>query len=172
MREAAMASPKTRRTGAGAAKKGSASKARSAKKVVVRPKPAPKSTKKPVTKGIRAKQSAPKKARAKQPAARRKASGFGRVRVPVDARLDLVFQKDYQAREVFDFLKVQSIRELEQFAPDEILERLTGPMQQTVLRIRKTLALVNRHLARDEKFAKEFLREVSPGSANRRSSQK
>jgi hypothetical protein len=166
-----MANSKTRRTGAGAAKKSSASKARSAKKVVARPKPAPKATKKPATKGSRAKQSAPKQACAKQPPARRKASGFGRVRVPVDARLDLVFQKDYQAREVFDFLKVQSIRELEQFAPDEILERLTGPMQQTVLRIRKTLALVNRHLARDEKFAKEFLREVSPGSAKRRSSQ-
>jgi hypothetical protein len=155
MREAAMASPKTRRTGT--AKKSSAPKKRSVKKPAARKKPSPKAAKKP----------------AKKPAARRKKStGFGRVRVPVDARLDLVFQKDYQAREVFDFLKVQSIRELEQFAPDEILERLTGPMQQTVLRIRKTLALVNRHLARDEKFAKAFLREVLPGSAKPRGSQK
>jgi hypothetical protein len=150
-----MASPKTRRTGT--AKKSSAPKKRSVKKPAARKKPSPKAAKKP----------------AKKPAARRKKStGFGRVRVPVDARLDLVFQKDYQAREVFDFLKVQSIRELEQFAPDEILERLTGPMQQTVLRIRKTLALVNRHLARDEKFAKAFLREVLPGSAKPRGSQK
>lgn len=85
---------------------------------------------------------------------------FGRVKVPVDARLDLVFQKDYQAREIFDFLKVQTIRELEQFGPDEIIERLTGPMVQTVQRIRKTLALANRHLAKDEKFAKAFLAEV------------
>ena len=160
-----MASSKTRRTGS--AKK--ISKSVSAKKVVSRPKPAAKAPKKSAVKGRSAKKSTPKMARAKKPAARRKSSGFGRVRVPVDARLDLVFQKDYQAREVFDFLKVQSIRELEQFGPDEILDRLTGPMQQTVLRIRKTLALVNRHLAKDEKFARDFLREVSPGSVKRRS---
>jgi hypothetical protein len=150
-----MASPKTRRTGT--AKKSSAPKKRLVKKPAARKKPSLKAAKKP----------------AKKPAPRRKkSSGFGRVRVPVDARLDLVFQKDYQAREIFDFLKVQSIRELEQFAPDEILDRLTGPMQQTVLRIRKTLALLNRHLARDEKFAKEFLREVLPSSAKPRGSQK
>lgn len=163
-----MASSKTRRTGS--VKK--SSKSESTKKVVSRPKPAPKATKKSAVKGSPAKKATPKTARAKKPAARRKSSGFGRVRVPVDARLDLVFQKDYQAREVFDFLKVQSIRELEQFGPDEILDRLTGPMQQTVLRIRKTLALVNRHLAKDEKFARDFLQEVSPGSVKRRSSQK
>ena len=95
-------------------------------------------------------------------AVRRKkpASAFGRVKLPVDARLDIVFQKDYQAREIFDFLKVQTIRELEEFAPIEIIERLTGPLTQTVERIRKTLALANRHLAKDERFAKAFLAEV------------
>lgn len=155
-----MASPKTRRPGT--AKKSSAPKKRSVKKPAARKNPSPKPAKKAAT----------KKAATKPSARRKKSSGFGRVRVPVDARLDLVFQKDYQAREIFDFLQVQSIRELEQFAPDEILERLTGPMQQTVLRIRKTLALVNRHLARDEKFAKEFLREVLPSSAKPRGSQK
>jgi hypothetical protein len=152
-----MASPKTRRTGT--AKKSSAPKKRSVRKPAARKKPSPK----PAKKGLLAK---------KPTARRKKSTGFGRVRVPVDAHLDLVFQKDYQAREIFDFLEVQSIRELEQFAPDEILERLTGPMQQTVLRIRKTLALLNRHLARDERFAKEFLREVLPGSAKPRGSQK
>jgi hypothetical protein len=156
-----MASPKTRKAG-------------NSRKT---PAPKPRAVKKPVKKAAAPKKAtsktAKKSAGAKKPALRRKkSSGFGRVRVPVDARLDLVFQKDYQAREIFDFLKVQSIRELEQFGPDEILERLTGPMQQTVLRIRKTLALVNRHLARDEKFAKEFLREVLPGSAKPRGSQK
>jgi hypothetical protein len=143
-----------------------------------RPLPAKKQrvAKTPAKKAVAAKKqskSAKKSAVVKKPAARRKKStGLGRVRVPIDARLDLVFQKDYQAREVFDFLRVQTIRELEQFGPDEIFERLTGPMQQTVLRIRKTLAMVNRHLARDEKFAKAFLREISPTSTNRRSSQK
>jgi hypothetical protein len=88
-------------------------------------------------------------------------ASLGRVKVSADARLDLLFQKDYQAREIFDFLKVQTLRELEQHAPDEIIERLTGPMVQTVQRIRKTLALVHRHLAKDEKFAKAFLAEVA-----------
>jgi hypothetical protein len=90
-------------------------------------------------------------------------AALGRVKVAADARLDLLFQKDYQAREIFDFLKVQTLRELEQHAPQEIIDRLTGPMVQTVQRIRKTLALVHRHLAKDEKFAKEFLAEVSRG---------
>jgi hypothetical protein len=108
-------------------------------------------------------------ARVKKPASRAKSGAaarrkpvfsLGRVKVPVDARLDVVFQKDYQAREIFDFLKVTTIRELETFAPGEIIERLTGPMVQTVERIRKTLALANRHLARDERFAKDFLSQV------------
>jgi len=155
-----MASPKTRR--AGSAKKTAATKTHAVKK--------PPAKKTPPQKAAR--KTGKKPAGTKKTPARRKSSGFGRVRVPVDARLDLVFQKDYQAREVFDFLKVQTIRELEQFNPAEILDRLTGPMQQTVLRIRKTLALANRHLARDEKFAKDFLLEVSPTSVNRRTSQK
>ena len=156
-----MASPKTRRTAI--AKKSAATKTRAVKKPAVKKSPARQAAPVKTTKKV---------ARTAKTPARRKSSGFGRVRVPVDARLDLVFQKDYQAREVFDFLKVQTIRELEQFNPAEILDRLTGPMQQTVLRIRKTLALANRHLARDEKFAKDFLLEVSPTSANRRTSQK
>jgi hypothetical protein len=97
-------------------------------------------------------------------AAKRKGpASLGRVKVAADARLDLLFQKDYQAREIFDFLKVQTLRELEEHAPQEIIDRLTGPMVQTVQRIRKTLALVHRHLAKDEKFAKDFLAEVSRG---------
>jgi hypothetical protein len=158
-----MASPKTRRT-ATAKKKSSAKHPRPAKKSAAR--------RQPVAKAAKKSARTARTVRTVKKPARRKSSGFGRVRVPVDARLDLVFQKDYQAREVFDFLKVQTIRELEQFAPHEILDRLTGPMQQTVVRIRKTLALVNRHLSRDEKFAAEFLREVSPVSVKPRGSQK
>ena len=76
--------------------------------------------------------------------------------MPVDAKLHLVFQKDYQAREIFEFLRVETIRELEQFPPDDIIEKLTGPVVQTVGRIRKALALNNRCLAGDRKFALEF----------------
>jgi hypothetical protein len=143
-----------------------------AKKVAKKKKPpaaaaARKAAKNPAAKS-RAKKlprAAAKKSRASQKgsAARKRPTGLGRVKVSADARLDLVFQKDYQAREIFEFLKVQTLRELEQHGPDEIVERLTGPMVQTVQRIRKTLAMINRHLARDEKFAKAFLAEVASG---------
>jgi hypothetical protein len=138
-----------------------------AKKVAKKQKPptvaaARKPAKKPAAKSRTKKvpRAAAKKPRA---AARKRPAGLGRVKVSADARLDLVFQKDYQAREIFEFLKVQTLRELEQHGPDEIIERLTGPMVQTVQRIRKTLALINRHLAYDEKFAKAFLAEVTNG---------
>ncbi len=85
-----------------------------------------------------------------------KRPSLGRPRVTADGRLDQVFQKDYQAREVFDFLGVGTLRELEAYAPDEIIDKLTGPLLQTVQRIRKTLAMVNRSLANDRDFALEF----------------
>src|ERR1700693_1972419 len=106
-----MASPKTRRTATAKMTRPQKSQPQTGRrtKVALR-KPSPKSAKK--TAAARSKTA--KTDRVKKPAARRKSSGFGRVRVPVDARLDLVFQKDYQAREIFDFLAVHSIRELEQ----------------------------------------------------------
>lgn len=99
----------------------------------------------------------------KAAAARRKVKKpktLGRPRLPSDAKLDLVFQKDYQAREIFGFLRVQTLRELEEWSPDEIIEKLTGPMVQTVQRIRKALALSNRCLANDLKFALDFKSEL------------
>ncbi len=81
---------------------------------------------------------------------------LGRPRLPADAKLDFIFRKDYQAREVFTFLNVQTLRELEEFSPNEIVEKLTGPMVQTVQRIRKILALYNRCLADDGSFALKF----------------
>jgi hypothetical protein len=138
-----------------------AAKKVASKKVVRKKKPAATrarpATKKPAASVRRKKSAVP---RTKTRPRRKSASALGRVRVPSAARLDLVFQKDYQAREIFDFLKIETIAELEQFGSDEIIERLAGPMMQTVLRIRKTLAMANRHLAKDEKFAKAFLDEV------------
>jgi hypothetical protein len=129
--------------------------ARKKKPAATRARPATKKT----AAGVRRRKAAVP--RTKTASRRRKsASALGRVRVQSAARLDLVFQKDYQAREIFGFLKIETIAELEQFGPDEIIERLAGPMMQTVLRIRKTLAMANRHLAQDEKFAKAFLAEV------------
>ncbi len=81
---------------------------------------------------------------------------LGRSRIPVDAPLDVVFQNDLQAREAFMFLGIHSIRDLEQFNPDDLVLRLTGPAKLTVGRIRKILAMNNRCLSNDEEFALEF----------------
>ena len=54
------------------------------------------------------------------------------------------------------FLAINSIRDLEHFTPDELVLRLTGPAKLTVGRIRKILAMNNRCLSGDEKFALEF----------------
>jgi hypothetical protein len=135
-----------------------------AKKVAKKKKPQTATKTRPAAKKPSAKsrtKKVPRAAAKKTRPPKKRSAGLGRVKVSADARLDLVFQKDYQAREIFEFLKVQTLRELEQHGPDEIIERLTGPMVQTVQRIRKTLAMINRYLARDEKFAKAFQAEVA-----------
>lgn len=116
--------------------------------------------KKPATKKNRAQRAAKKKKRRRR---LKLPKSLGRPRLPGDAKLDLVFQKDYQAREIFAFLGVQTIRELEQFGPDEIVERLTNPVVQTVQRIRKALALNNRCLADDREFALSFQEQWRSG---------
>lgn len=89
------------------------------------------------------------------------AKTLGRSRIPVDAPLDVVFQNDLQAREAFMFLGVHTIRELEQFQPDDLVMRLTSPAKQTVGRIRKILAMNNRCLEGDEAFALEYQEQHS-----------
>lgn len=135
-----------------------------AKKVAKKKRSPPKSS---VRKSVKKSAEAPpaRKKKSRSPRAKtappiKRSAKLGRVKVSSDARLDLVFQKDYQAREIFEFLRVQTLRELEQLSQEEILDRLAGPMFQTVQRIRKALALANRHLAKDEKFAKAFLAEI------------
>lgn len=81
---------------------------------------------------------------------------LGRARIAGTAELDRYFAKDYEAREVFHFLGVKTLKELEQYSPDEIVELLTQPVVRTVDRIRKALALQNRCLAGDQRFAMEF----------------
>lgn len=81
---------------------------------------------------------------------------LGRSRVPADAPLAVVFQNDAEAQKAFAFLEIQTIRELEEFDPDELVRRLSSPAKQTVGRIRKILALNNRCLQSDETFAVEF----------------
>ena len=86
---------------------------------------------------------------------------LGRSRVPQEAPLAVIFQNDMQAQEAFALLGIQTIRELEEFDPDELVRRLSSPAKQTVGRIRKMLALNNRCLATDEAFALEFQERLS-----------
>ena len=80
------------------------------------PQPPPhKTAKKPAVKPRTKK--VPRSATKKSRTDRKGPASLGRVKVSADARLDLLFQKDYQAREIFDFLKVQTLRELEQHRP-------------------------------------------------------
>lgn len=130
-----------------AAKKAAVKKA--TKKTTAKPekKPASKATRKKgvrratMTTGIRTKKSGKK---------------IGRSRIPADAPLTVVFEKVDDALDAFRYLEVNTFRELEEFTPDELVKRLTSPAIQTVGRIRKYLAINNRHLAEDEKFAVDF----------------
>lgn len=165
---------------AASAKKKTAGRNPVAKKKVGRKKTAPTKTgKKTVKKKKKAASTATRKTPSKKPARKKdatkisralkskkkvkRARSLGRPRLSADAKLDLVFQKDYQAREIFSFLRVETIRELERFGPDEIIERLAGPMIQTVGRIRKVLALSNRCLSYDRDFALDFQMRVKRG---------
>jgi hypothetical protein len=80
--------------------------------------------------------------------------------VPATAELDQMFLKDYEARQVFEFLGVKTVKDLEEHPPQEIIERLTGPLVQTVDRIRKALAVNNRYLAGDQQFAIQFCQQI------------
>ena len=139
-------------------------------------KPAARRTKAPAKKKASAKKQASKKSVRKKVTAKKKVAGkskaakrsgktksLGRPRVKLDTRLDLLFQRDYQAREVFDFLRITTVRELEEFAPDEIIKKLAGPLYQTMQRIRKTMALCNRSLSGDRDFALEFKQQLASG---------
>jgi hypothetical protein len=104
----------------------------------------------------RAPKAASSKATPSTKAKRDDGPSLGRPTAKVDAKLDDLFLRDFKAREVFDFLNVDTLRDLEQFSPEEIVEKLTAPMVQTVTRIRKALAIRNRSLKGDKSFAAEF----------------
>ena len=135
-----------------------AAKKKPAKKSTARKKVVKKKTPKKASKKTAKKSSTSKPAKKTKP--KSKSASLGRPRVTGDARLDQFFKKDYEARQVFDFLKVQTVRELESHPPEEIVELLTAPMVQTVNRIRKALAMNNRCLSGDKKFAKEFQQQL------------
>lgn len=97
--------------------------------------------------------------RKKKPAAAAAAAdagpSLGRPKVTGDEDLDMLFKEDYHARQIFVFLRVKTVKELEQYSAGEILRRLSAPIKETVERIRRSLAVRNRCLIGDEEFARE-----------------
>ena len=73
-----------------------------------------------------------------------------------EEKLFLLFKQDYHARQVFGFLGVETVKELEQYEPDQIIKLLSQPIRQAVRQIRAKLAENNRSLRGDKEFALRF----------------
>ena len=102
----------------------------------------------------KAKNKRVKAATAKKAKAKRKVS-LGRPTVTAEEKLFMLFHEDYEARQVFEFLRAETVADLEQFSPQEIIHKLSRPIRETVDRIRNRLAERNRCLAGDEEYATE-----------------
>lgn len=126
------------------------------------PKAAKKPVRKPKAAARPAKVKTPKKA---SPAAAKKApslppkpaaESLGRPLVTAEEKLYLLFREDYHARQIFEFLRVDTVGELEQYSPHQIIQILSLPLRKTVERIRQRLAENKRHLRDDATFAQEY----------------
>ena len=82
-----------------------------------------------------------------------KPASLGRPLVTAEEKLYLLFKDDYHARQIFEFLRVETVGELEAFAADQIVRLLSKPIRETVDRIRNKLAEKHRHLLDDLEFA-------------------
>jgi hypothetical protein len=80
---------------------------------------------------------------------------LGRPLVTQEEKLYMLFHEDYEARQVFEFLRVETVAELEKLSPEEIIKVLTAPVRRTVQRIRQRLAEKNRSLMGDEEFTRQ-----------------
>ncbi|MBS0205304.1 MAG: hypothetical protein JSS49_20565 [Planctomycetes bacterium] len=78
---------------------------------------------------------------------------LGRPLVTQEEKLYMLFHNDYHARQVFEFLRVETVKELEQYSPQQIIHLLSKPIRTTVDRIRQRLAELKRSLREDESFA-------------------
>lgn len=108
---------------------------------------------------------APKKSSAsKKPASRKAAKepevSLGRPLVTQEEKLYMLFKDDYHARQIFEFLRVFTVKELEEFSPQQIVRRVSKPVFDTVDRIRGKLAEMKRSLRDDEEFAAEYREEL------------
>jgi len=84
---------------------------------------------------------------------------LGRPKVTGEELLYMLFKEDYHARQIFEFLRVEKLKELEMYSAAEILRRLSNPIKETVERVRRSLAEHNRYLAGDEEFARAHKKE-------------
>lgn len=105
--------------------------------------------------------AAPKKSSANMKPPARKAANepdvsLGRPLVTQEEKLYMLFKDDYHARQIFEFLRVNTLKELEELSPQQIVRRLSKPVFDTVDRIRQTLAEMKRSLRDDEAYAKEY----------------
>jgi hypothetical protein len=107
--------------------------------------------------GKTSKKAAKKSAKKKAPRRPKKIS-LGRPTVTAEEKLFMLFHEDYEARQVFEFLRAETVADLEQHTPQDIIHRLSRPIRETVDRIRTKLADRNRCLAGDEQFAVEHKR--------------
>jgi len=100
-----------------------------------------------------------KRSAAKKPRSRK--ISLGRPTVTGEEKLFMLFHEDYEARQVFEFLRAETVADLEQHSPQDIIHRLSRPIRETVDRIRKKLAERNRCLTGDEQFAADHKRQRS-----------
>lgn len=81
---------------------------------------------------------------------------LGRPLVTQEEKLYMLFHDDYHARQIFEFLRVFTVKELEELSPQQIVRRVSKPVFDTVDRIRAKLAEMKRSLRDDEAYAKEY----------------
>ena len=135
----------------------------SAKVAVKKAARSPKGTEKPLSRTVAKKKAAspaPNSAAAEPAKAE---TSLGRPLVTQEEKLYMLFHDDYQCRQVFEFLRVESVKELEEFTPQQIVHLMSRPIRLTVDRIRQRLAQFKRSLKDDEQFAAEF-RQAKPAS--------
>ena len=121
-------------------------------------------TAKSAKKGSKGK-AAPKKSPATKKAAARKAVkepevSLGRPLVTQEEKLYMLFKDDYHARQIFEFLRVNTLKELEELSPQQIVRRVSKPVFDTVDRIRVKLAEMKRSLRDDGEFAAEHRQQT------------
>ena len=87
---------------------------------------------------------------------------LGRPLITQEEKLYMLFHDDYHSRQVFEFLRVQTVCDLEQFTPHQIIHLLSKPIRTTVDRIRQRLAKYKRSLRDDEQFAVEYGKLMDP----------